>query len=273
MLVLTEFQETLYDSLRKSSGPFEQSLDKLFSDHEDHPTIFADVLYLLGNIQATNSQAQVYFRRVDQHRRHLESLLGYSVDVRVALMDYFINVQPKYHQPKIVELSDFEESISRAAGDALTGLYNRSYFNEIAQSELSRSQRYGFNLAMVFIDIDHFKQINDGYGHQVGDQVLACMGQFLKSKLRTEDCAFRYGGEEFVLLLPQTAHAGLERTVRRLVVDVHTVSPRPDVQVTFSAGTAVFPFDGNELLDLIGCADRRMYKAKIAGRNRVVFEG
>jgi len=272
VLVLTEFQEKLFESLRSSTEPFDAALSRVFSENQEHPTIFSDMLYLLGNIRASNAQAEGYFKRVDQHRRHLEAMLGYQVDIRVALMDYFINIQPKYRYPKIVELADFEESLQRAAGDSLTGLFNRASFNEICHAEVCRSERHNYNLSLAFIDIDHFKNINDTWGHQTGDSVLISMGKYLRSCLRSEDYAFRYGGEEFLLLLPQTALDGLEHTMLRLYAETSRLNSE-DFSVTFSTGTAVFPQDGTTLDELVATADRRMYRAKVDGRNRVCYEG
>jgi len=271
MRLMTDFQVSLFEKFRDSAEPFDSAVGKLFSEYANHPTVFSDVLYLLSNIQVSNSQAQVYFNRVDQHRRHLESMMGHQVDTRVALMDYFINVQPKYRNPKIVELSDFEASVARAATDSLTGLFNRSYFNEVSQSEFSRSLRYGYNLSIVYIDIDHFKEVNDRYGHVAGDQVLVCMAQYLKARIRHEDFAFRFGGEEFVLLLPQTGSLGLQKTMNRLIDDMSDLRTCDDISVTFSAGTAVFPHDGKSIEALLDVADKRMYRAKAAGRNQAVF--
>jgi diguanylate cyclase (GGDEF)-like protein len=163
--------------------------------------------------------------------------------------------------------------------DSKTGLLNVSTWEAEAESELSRSVRTRSAMSVVLIDIDHFKRVNDTYGHLVGDRVLKTIAEALTSQSRDYDRAGRFGGEEFVLLLAQTSTDDACRIAERLRGYVASLKiptdDRPDaprVAVTISIGVTVMPRDETyELTDLLAAADSAMYVAKQAGRNQVAF--
>ncbi|MBC7106070.1 MAG: GGDEF domain-containing protein [Firmicutes bacterium] len=162
-----------------------------------------------------------------------------------------------------------------AITDGLTGLYNHRYFYLRTQAEFQRAARQGETFAVVFFDLDHFKDLNDQYGHLAGDAVLAQLGEVIRRNLREGDVAARYGGEEFALLLPSTGeHRAVYAAERiREAVRRHEFSWEGrtwPVQVSISAGVAVFPKDGRDLAALLRAADRALYRAKEMGRDRVV---
>jgi diguanylate cyclase (GGDEF)-like protein len=267
--VLNQFQSQLYERICGSKQPFAEVLQGIVDEFEGHPNLFADMLLLLGNIRTSNRQARVYFAQIADHRHKMQALLGHEVDMRVAIMDYFIHVQPKYQHPKIIELIEFEENLHLATLDTLTGLFNRNSFTKHCAAELKRSSRRAYSFALVFIDLDYFKQINDTYGHSQGDKVLLAMGQLLQQSLREEDSAYRYGGEEFVLLLPQTDLQGVRVLLSRVAEGRRAIDTGGGRILNFSAGVAMYPHDGAEINELIDVADQRMYQAKVAGRGRV----
>lgn len=171
--------------------------------------------------------------------------------------------------------------------DSLTGLWNFRYFQLQAERELESATRFDRQLALVIIDIDHFKVVNDEYGHQVGDTVLAEIAARIRSATRVPDVVARYGGEEFVVLLPGTGFRGAIATaerIRRAIADepidvrgtpvaVSGQETRPapgDLAVTCSAGVAAFPDHGRTVAALLRSADAAMYVAKQQGRDRVV---
>lgn len=165
--------------------------------------------------------------------------------------------------------------VERATTDALTGLPNRATFLDRARRELARAERSGSSLALVMLDVDHFKRFNDRYGHQAGDRVLAQSGRAIAGAVRGIDLAGRYGGEEVVLLLvdveAEAALAAVER-VREAVAAVRI--PHVPEAVTASAGVAVHhgAFDRADVAQLIRRADEALYRSKAAGRDRTTLE-
>jgi len=166
-----------------------------------------------------------------------------------------------------------EQLQEQATRDALTGVYNRRYFDQAIESELSRSRRQEEQFALVYFDIDLFKQVNDRYGHDGGDYVLRAIAMLVSSIIRTEDSLCRIGGEEFVLLLPETGTESAREMAERVRQSIANQELRFGSvnleSVTISAGLAVFPRDGGDADSLIKVADSALYEAKHAGRNQV----
>ncbi len=168
-----------------------------------------------------------------------------------------------------------QKLLQLATRDPLTGLFNRGYVDDRFAVELSRARRYGNVLAIAVIDADQFKSLNDTHGHLSGDLVLRRIGGLLQDSFRQSDTVGRYGGEEFVVILPETdAEAALLKmeSLRKLVASAPMVlGPRKEtVHVTISAGVACFPSDADNTAELFTIADDRMFQAKREGRNRVV---
>ena len=162
----------------------------------------------------------------------------------------------------------------QAIRDSLTGLFNRRYLEETLVRELAKASREGFPLGIIMIDIDHFKQVNDTYGHKAGDLVLQALGNLLHAGIRAGDIACRYGGEEFLLILPRASKAKTgERAEqwRAAFEALRTVYGEKAVHATISLGVATYPADGVTAEALIHAADQAMYRAKALGRNRVVL--
>ncbi len=162
--------------------------------------------------------------------------------------------------------------------DPLTGLYNRRRLEKTLLEELSRAERHGGDVGVIMLDVDHFKQFNDTYGHETGDRVLREMGSLLRRAMRREDFACRYGGEEFTLVIPETDEAGVRQVaelVRERVAETvgPALAPAVDETITVSAGVALFPAHGADMASLVKAADDALYRAKESGRNRVVYAG
>jgi len=174
-----------------------------------------------------------------------------------------------------VKLIAFLENLSIT--DALTGIANRRHFEWRLSEEIERARRYKYPLSALMLDLDHFKQVNDNYGHQIGDIVLQQVAQRLRRILRRTDFLARYGGEEFIVLAPQTpADRALILAERLRQVIAESPIPVADnlqIHITISIGVAVFPNHAQNESELIGAADAALYKAKQMGRNRVcMFE-
>jgi diguanylate cyclase (GGDEF)-like protein len=162
----------------------------------------------------------------------------------------------------------YEDMRRLAITDDLTGVCNRRHFLERLQNEIDRARRYTLPFSLLFIDIDNFKELNDSFGHQLGDRMLTELGSILKHWARSSDLVARYGGEEFVVLLPMTDKArGLIAAERlRARIERHTFYRRK--KLTVSVGVAAFPGDGDSVERLLGCVDEALYMAKNTGRNR-----
>jgi diguanylate cyclase (GGDEF)-like protein/PAS domain S-box-containing protein len=156
--------------------------------------------------------------------------------------------------------------------DSLTGLFNRRHFIELSEREFNRSSRYGKDLSMMMMDIDHFKAVNDTHGHHVGDEVLSALAEIFRSGLRSTDVVGRLGGEEFGVLLPETGlpeALPLAERVRRTVADKPIPTSAGNLAVTISIGVATVTTEAYRLESLMQRADEALYKAKDNGRNRV----
>jgi diguanylate cyclase (GGDEF)-like protein len=160
-----------------------------------------------------------------------------------------------------------------AQHDALTGLANRNLMQEILDLQLNVARRNSQQLALLYIDLDGFKQVNDGLGHQAGDEVLRACATRMRQLLRASDCAARLGGDEFAVILIDTDAAGAQTLARRLVDElsqpIDTALGR--VNVSASVGIALFPYSAQDSSALIFRADEAMYEAKEGGKNRFVL--
>jgi len=156
--------------------------------------------------------------------------------------------------------------------DSLTGLYNRRQFLELAELEFNRARRYAHPLSAMMLDIDQFKQVNDTYGHTFGDRILQSVATRWRENLRDIDLAGRYGGDEFVVLLPEIALEGARRAAERLragIAEAPIDTEKGPLSVTISIGVVTLTPDHPDLASLLDQADAALYKAKNAGRNRV----
>lgn len=159
-----------------------------------------------------------------------------------------------------------------AITDPLTEMYNRRHLFDLARQEIERVQRYGGELSIIMIDLDHFKQINDTYGHIVGDSVLRETARRIHQTIRTIDLAARFGGEEFVILMPETPLEGARKVAERLCVEISKAIMEVDgetIQITASLGVAELNEGASDLGSLLKRADEALYRAKDAGRNLV----
>jgi diguanylate cyclase (GGDEF)-like protein len=172
-----------------------------------------------------------------------------------------------------IEAQYHEEIYRLTIIDGLTQVFNKRYLLEFLDREMARCLRHGRALSLVIFDIDHFKKINDAYGHLAGDYVLRELASALKSRIRKEECFARYGGEEFALVLPETGHENtvfLADKLRKLVEQHQFVFEGKRIPVTFSGGVADLTPGHADALAFIKAADARLYEAKHRGRNQVV---
>jgi len=169
----------------------------------------------------------------------------------------------------------YEQTKQLAVTDGLTGISNRPNMEQALQNEFERSMRYGSPLSVVLLDVDHFKGVNDTYGHQKGDEILVAVASLLKKVCRTNDIAARYGGEEFLMILPQSNAQGafkIAERVREEMMKMNFTGNESNFSVTTSCGVAELDRDFIKNTDqLVAIADHALYEAKNSGRNKTII--
>ena len=202
-------------------------------------------------------------------RDELSERLGRPISLKTALMDVLTSAG-LFRVPILIEYDELKRLQVNAVTDALTGLYNRRLFSESIEKEINRARRYGQPLGLVVLDLHRFKEVNDRHGHPRGDEVLRAAASTLTKALRTSDSAFRIGGDEFALLLPQTDAAQTQALSRRVetVFEQSIASLELTVKVGMDHGVATFPQDGDHADQLIRIADERLYHLKHANHRK-----
>ena len=174
----------------------------------------------------------------------------------------------------MIEIRTLEKTLDSLKYDSLTGLYTRRTFNDMFLRETDRATRYGQEMSVLFFDLDDFKQINDTFGHLAGDETLKHVARIIKKELRTIDIAVRYGGEEIVVVLPETGKIDafvVGERIREKVESTRLDYKGQNISLTISAGIASFPIDATDTENLIKNSDIAVYKAKETGKNNVVI--
>ena len=193
--------------------------------------------------------------------------------VRAALESRLVSVleQAADHAALALTTTRLQNTLTRSAmTDGLTGVANRRAFDEALDRELARANRSANEVSLLLLDLDHFKVLNDRFGHAVGDEVLARVARELSVTLRPSDTFARYGGEEFAVILPETSSRAASEIAERLRLAMGAVIAPDGQQVTISIGSAtVDPIQGLDANLLIRTADRALYRAKESGRDRV----
>ena len=203
---------------------------------------------------------------------------GWGLTITFGLVSFLSILQKKnivLEESKQVIEEDKRKLHELSIKDPLTDIYNRRHFEKLLHSEFRRAKRYSFQLSCIMLDIDHFKQINDTYGHQFGDEVLKEVSGLLKNLTRDVDIAARYGGEEFIAILPETDVEGaltLAERIRSKLAEKQYVCRGKKLTITASLGVSTMKPDSEDIADeqkLVFQADQALYQAKGAGRNRV----
>jgi len=207
---------------------------------------------VIGVIELINSYDELVFDDVDQ-------------SILTAIADFAAIA--------LVNARNFDRITELVVTDDLTGLYNSRHFGQLIESEFQRAQRYQTELSLVFLDLDHLKWINDAHGHLVGSRMLSELGRMIGRNVRDCDRAARYGGDEFVIILPQTgkqqAISMAEKMLELMRSTKFYSDDNQEIRITASFGVATYPLDANSRTELVRAADIAMYDAKESGRNCV----
>lgn len=230
--------------------------------------LWSDVLFALTRRYYPSKQARELWEGLLAHREALSKALGRDVGVVVAAHDYLANVAGVLRGAAMVEETAWLNLSQTAARDGLTGLYDKTTITRLLAEELGRQARHKRPVSLIVADIDHFKRLNDTYGHADGDAVLQQVANLLVQTARTTDVVGRFGGEEFVIILPETAMAEAQIAAERQRAAVEAWFAPTPYATTLSLGvaTAVAPMEPLALLKL---ADEALYDAKGSGRNCV----
>ena len=265
------FRQSLLEFLEAGPGHEEALLEEFERKKSQGDPLYSSLLYLLTHLNFTERQAARHWKKVLKHRDTLRAAIGRDPGLRVAILDYFVNVSHELRNPKVIELQIYERTERSAVTDGLTGLYNHSFFLQALRQEVLRSKRHGLRAALLLLDLDNFKQVNDERGHVEGDRVLMRAAAVVREGVREIDVAARYGGEEFAVLLPDTSRLGAFVVAERIRRRLEERFARGRSIVTISGGIAVFPDDAGTPADLIVQADAGLYGAKAAGKNRILL--
>lgn len=229
---------------------------------------FSDLLYSITHQFFPPEVAEDLWTEVLQHKTQLSTVLGRNVRTVVAALDYLSNITGNMHFPTLVGEAVIEEIVGLSLRDGLTGLFNHTYFFQQIDLEVRRAVRYGVDVSLMLIDIDDFKTVNDTYGHQHGDTILAAMGKTLLAVARDSDICCRYGGDEFSVILPLTDVHEAGEIAERIKAEMADYMPAGQM-VTVSVGVASFGKTIRTYRDLVERADAALYEVKRNGKNRV----
>jgi len=255
--------------------PAEDSYLELLADTLEQMDIPARSQFLqryfqtITHLDLRESQCLQLWEEMLTRRKEMTEQVGRPVSLKTVLMDV-LSTAGLVRVPVLLEYDEFKKLQRSAVTDPLTGLYNRRLFAESFEKELNRARRYGLPLSIVMLDLHKFKEVNDKYGHPRGDDVLRAAATTLQKALRTSDSAFRIGGDEFALLLPQTdAVQALALSRRVETVFAETLRPlQLAISVTMDHGVGTFPQDGEQADQLVRVADERLYGLKHANHTR-----
>ena len=266
------FRQSLLELL-ETDPPHEEKLLARFESEAAFGPLYSSILYILTHLTFTEAEARRHWKRIRSHRDKLKGGLGRDVGLRVAILDYFVNLNRELKNPKIIEIAIYERTERSAISDGLTGLYNHAFFLQALRRELNRCRRHNLEMSLVMLDLDDFKKLNDTRGHLEGDKVLMKAAALVKETLREVDVAARYGGVEFAVILPDTAKEGARIVAERIRTHIadHFKRRRGGPRVTASGGVASYPEDAESMEDIIKRADEGLYRSKAAGKNRITL--
>jgi diguanylate cyclase (GGDEF)-like protein len=258
------------DSYATGNSDFRETVQTLVENEgeETYPIL----LNVLTHLEFSTQDAKSNWDNILKHQALLEVKLDRPVKLITAMCDYFSEVSKHLQIPTMIELKALEETRKISRTDGLTGLFNRRFFDETLEGETNRAIRNDGNFTLIFFDLDNFKKLNDTQGHQAGDLTLKRVAEIMILEKRTEDIACRYGGEELVLILPETRKINalvIAERIRQKVEEAELEFEGQTFGITLSGGVASYPLDAQDIKSLIHAADIALYQAKESGKNQI----
>ena len=246
------------------------ALNKIIEDsgQEAYPII----LHIFTHVLLESADAETSWKEIINLHNSMTQAFGRKISIRTAICEYFCSVHKTIRNPKVVEIHVFEKTLKDSRYDGLTGLLNRQALDETLENEFHRSRRHKEDLSIIFFDLDNFKKVNDVYGHLAGDEALRQVSKILLTGKRLEDIAARYGGEELVLVLPETSKENAFILAERIRLNIEAMTipwEGSDIHLTISGGISAYPADGDDVRSLIQKADEAVQNAKDSGKNKI----
>jgi diguanylate cyclase (GGDEF)-like protein len=233
---------------------------------------YADLLFSVSQQYYPDDIAEDLWRSVLRHKADLAEHLKRNVGIVVAAIDYLSNIREVLDNPTAVPERHLVTIAEVALRDGLTGLYDHETFWHKLRDEFRRFSRYGYEVSVVMLDLDHFKHVNDAHGHAEGDRMLIEVARIIQTELREVDVGARYGGEEMVMILPNTQASEAKLVAERVRTHVERRFQH-EAGLTVSLGVADCPSHARAPEALVEAADRALYRSKRDGRNRTTVSG
>ena len=270
---MKDLRQTIIDSLDSyatENSDFRETIQNLVENEgeETYPIL----LNILTHLEFSTQAAKANWENILKYQSRLEEKLERPVKLITAMCDYFSEGSKDLRTLTMIELQLMEETKKVSRTDGLTGLFNRRFFDEMLEGAINRVQRYDGNFTLIFFDLDNFKKLNDTQGHQAGNLSLKRAAEIMTLEKRTEDIAGRYGGEELVLILPETQKINalvIAERIRQRHEEAELEFEGKSFRVTLSGGVASYPLDAQDTKSLIHAADIALYQAKESGKNRI----
>ena len=254
---------------RKGTLADHRLLEKLKKELGDK--IYVELIYFLTHtIIKSRKQAKRIFNEITEHQIKLNKKLNRNTGIQVAILDYSMNINKTLKDPTIIEEAKITEMAHTAITDKMTQAYDKKFLFHDLQKEIEKTKRYGTKFSMLMIDIDNLKKINDKFGHIAGDEALKLLCEILMKNIRKSDTLYRFGGDEFLILIPVSTQLDAEKTSKKILEAINNTSLKKyNINISISIGVA--SFNKNNIKNISGVieiVDKALYNAKKTGKNK-----